>query len=393
MHITEGKTDCLPEETGYHSGRILALDEHFARMMERGEIEGAAYCISKNGKVIAEKGMGLAHYYDHNDSMRPDTIHGIASITKTFTAAALMKLVEDGYTRLDVKVGDILPQFAREPFDGINLFHLLPHTSGLQPDAGCFPNPYFAPVWRYMEEAAKEWKPGEEFDWLTPSMSCGMRRKPGEEWQYCSYGFVVLGAVIEKISGVMAEKYIHDNILSPLGMKDTFFLPADSERLKRIHVTDEEDKEYIKSAVKGEKQCLSSWKDYIPNTGGGLFATPGDLIRFANMMLGMGQLDGKRILGRKTVEKMTSSVLAHTPDYCWGAQEPDRKYGIGFDRREGPGFLYSKGTYMHEGAGSCSLVIDPAEQLAAAWFVPFRPGEWYADGLWNVSNIIWSGLI
>ncbi len=56
MHITEGKTDCLPDETDYHSGRILALDEHFARMMERGEIEGAAYCISKNGKVIAERG-------------------------------------------------------------------------------------------------------------------------------------------------------------------------------------------------------------------------------------------------------------------------------------------------------------------------------------------------
>lgn len=151
MHITEGKTDCLPEETGYHSGRILALDEHFARMMERGEIEGAAYCISKNGKVIAEKGMGLAHYYDHNDSMRPDTIHGIASITKTFTAAALMKLVEDGYTRLDVKVGDILPQFAREPFDGINLFHLLTHTSGLQPDAGCFRIPIlprYGDIWR-----------------------------------------------------------------------------------------------------------------------------------------------------------------------------------------------------------------------------------------------------
>ena len=82
MHITEGKTECLPEEAGYHSGRILALDEHFGRMMERREIEGAAYCISKNGKVIAEKGLGLAHYYDHDDSMRPDTIHGIASITK-----------------------------------------------------------------------------------------------------------------------------------------------------------------------------------------------------------------------------------------------------------------------------------------------------------------------
>lgn len=111
-----------PEETGYHSGRILALDEHFARMMERGEIEGAAYCISKNGKVIAEKGMGLAHYYDHNDSMRPDTIHGIASITKTFTAAALMKLVEDGYTRLDVKVGDILPSLPVSRSTGLICF-------------------------------------------------------------------------------------------------------------------------------------------------------------------------------------------------------------------------------------------------------------------------------
>ena len=104
MSITIGKTDCLPEEAGYDAGRILVLNEHFIRMTERGEIEGAAYCISRYGKVIAENGIGLAHYYDGDGPMRPDAIHGIASITKTFTTAAVMKLVEDGYTRLDVKV-------------------------------------------------------------------------------------------------------------------------------------------------------------------------------------------------------------------------------------------------------------------------------------------------
>lgn len=65
--------------------------------------------------------------------------------------------------------------------------------------------------------------------------------------------------------------------------------------------------------------------------------------------------------------------------------------GRGFSR--GKSFPLEEKGGVHEGAGSCSLVIDPAEQLAAAWFVPYRPGEWYAEGLWNVSNIIWSGLL
>ena len=393
MSITTiGKTDCLPEEAGYDSGRIRALNEHFIRMMERGEIEGAAYCISRYGKVIAQNGIGLAHYYDKDGPMQPDTIHGIASVTKTFTAVAVMKLVEDGYTRLDVKVGDILPQFSQKPFDGITLFHLLTHTSGLSPDPGCLPNPYFVSPWQYIEEAAKNGKPGEAFDWLTPALSCGMRKQPGEEWQYCSFGFAVLGAVIQKLSGKKAEQYISDMILSPLGLKDTFFLPAEPKKRNRIHFIDEQEKEEVGSAVNGGEEADSFWQQ-VPETGGGLFSTPGDLIRFANMMLGMGRLEEVRILGRKTVEKMTASALSHVPDNCWDAGVADRKYGIGFDRREGPGFLYSEGTYMHEGAGSCSLVIDPAEQLAAAWFVPYRPGEWYAEGLWNVSNIIWSGLI
>jgi len=257
--------------------------------------------------------------------------------------------------------------------------------------ADCIPEEHSPSPWAYIEEAAKNWKAGEKFDWLTPALSCGMRREPGKEWQYCSFGFAVLGAVIGKVSGMKAENYIDENILKPLGLQDTFFLPAKADKIKRINLLAEEEKEEIERSADSSSQIPTVWEQ-IPQTGGGLFSTPCDLIRFANMMLGMGTWNGVRILGRKTVEKMTASSLFQVPDYCWRANEPDRKYAIGFDRREGPGFHYSKGTYMHEGSGSCSLVIDPQEQLAAAWFVPFRPGEWYAEGLWNVSNIIWSGL-
>lgn len=115
--IIKGTADCIPEEAGYDSGRIAVLNGHFLRMIEKKEIEGAAYCISRRGKIIACNSMGTAHYFDGPGDMRPDTVHGIASISKTFTAAAVMKLAEDGLLRLDMRVGDILPQFAAAPFE------------------------------------------------------------------------------------------------------------------------------------------------------------------------------------------------------------------------------------------------------------------------------------
>lgn len=169
-----------------------------------------------------------------------------------------------------------------------------------------------------------------------------MRREPGKEWQYCSFGFAVLGAVIGKVSGMKAEDYIDENILKPLGLQDTFFLPAKADKIKRINLLAEEEKEEIERMADSSSQIPTVWEQ-IPQTGGGLFSTPCDLIRFANMMLGMGTWNGVRILGRKTVEKMTASSLFQVPDYCWGANEPDRKYAIGFDRREGPDSIIPKG--------------------------------------------------
>jgi CubicO group peptidase (beta-lactamase class C family) len=334
---------------------------------------------------------------EDNTPVQPDSIRWIASITKVFTAVAIMKLVEDGITRLDIPVGEILPQFNTPPYNGVTLFQLLTHTSGMHSDGGCFDNKYQTNYWRIIEDAYKLCKPGKKnkFDWIAAGLSTigsGLRIKPDTEWAYCSFGFVILGAVIEKLSGMSAQKYIEDNICKPLGMKDTRFdLTADSA--KRFIVTDENFEKTLNDIVNDTYQ--PKWIGEIlkiPSTGGGLDSTSYDVNRFGNMVLFNGTLDGVRILGRKAVEKMTTMAVDY-PNYCWGANEKARYYGVGFDMRNGPPFTFSQGTYLHEGAGACSLYIDPKEEFVAAWIVPYAKEGWWPRALFNVHNIIWSGLL
>lgn len=397
MNVINGKTDCRPIDTGYDESRIEILNKRLGEMIDSKIIHGASYCISHKGKIIAHAALGRNNGIGIDAPMRPDTVFWIASITKTFTAAAIMQLVEDGYIRLNTPVGEILPQFAEKPFDKITLWHLLTHTSGLYPDGGCFPEPLPKDAWGLIEDAAEKWDGKSEFDWLSVGTSAGLRRPTGSEWQYCTFGFTVLGEVITKVSGMNAHDYIEEKIIRPLKMQDSgfYFTP---DRAARTFCRSAENKDYLDKIASGEKNGRdgdgSVW-DRIPDTGGGLHSTVYDLIRYANAYINGGRLDGVRILGRKSVEKMSTVQLKNIYDHCWNADEPNRLYGVGFDIRRGPAFSYSERTIMHEGAGASSLDIDLEEQLAAAWFVPFDEGAngWSAEPLYNVQNIIWSGLI
>jgi len=398
MLYTQGKTDCKPGEVGYNEQRLDVLNRHLQRVIDDGEIQCATYCVSRKGKVFAHGAIGKKTFRKDDDTpVQPDSVRYIASATKTFTAVAIMKLVEDGVTRLDQPVGEILPQFNTPPYNGVTLFQLLTHTSGMHSDDGCFENKYQSNHWKMIDDAHKLCDPDKksEFDWLAAALGTignGFRVKPDTEWAYCSFGFVVLGAVIEKLTGVHAHKFIEDNICKPLGLKDTAF-DLTAERAKRYIVTDEELEKYVNDTINGtyEPQWISE-KLNIPSTGGGMEGTSYDLNRFGNMMLFGGTLDGVRVLGRKAVERMTTIVSA-LPNFCWNAKEKERYYGIGFDMRNGPAFTFSQNTYMHEGAGACSLYIDPKEDLVAAWIVPFAKEGWFSRALFNVQNIIWSGVM
>ena len=398
MLYTQGKTDCRPAEVGYNEQRLDVLNRHLQRVIDDGEIQCATYCVSRKGKVFAHGAIGKKSFRKDDDTpVQPDSVRYIASATKTFTAVAIMKLVEDGITRLDQPVGEILPQFNTPPYNGVTLFQLLTHTSGMHTDDGCFENKYQSSYWKLIDDAYKlsDPKKKNEFDWLAAALGTigsGFRVKPDTEWAYCSFGFVVLGAVIEKLTGVHAHQYIEDNICKPLGLKDTTF-NITAEMAKRYIITDERFEKFVNDTINGTyKPQWIGEKLNIPGTGGGLDGTSYDLNRFGNMMLFGGTLDGVRVLGRKAVERMTTIVSA-LPNFCWNAKEKERYYGIGFDMRNGPAFTFSQGTFMHEGAGACSLYIDPKEELVAAWIVPFAKEGWFSRALYNVQNIIWSGVM
>lgn len=398
MLFTQGKTDCTPAEAGYDENRLQVLNNHFQKLINDNEIQCATYCLSRKGKVFAHGAVGKQSFRENdNTPVKPDSLRRIASIGKIFTAVAVMKLVEDGITRLDIPVGEILPQFNTPPYNRITLFHLLTHTSGLHSDSGCFENKYQTDYWDIIDTAYKLSGNGKDggFDWIAAALGVvgnGFRKNPGEEWAYCSFGFVILGAVIEKLTGMNAEEYIEENITKPLSLKDTFY-NLTPEKAKRTIVTDEGIEKSINDIINGvyEPRWIGE-KLKIPRTSGGLFSTAYDLSRFGNMVLSGGTLDGTRIIGRKAIEKMTT-LAADLPNYCWGANEPHRNYGVGFDMREGAAFTFSKGTYMHEGAGACSIYIDPKEELVAAWFVPFAREGWFSRALFNVQNVVWSGLL
>jgi len=398
MLYTQGKTDCKPSEVGYDEQRLDVLNRHLQRVIDDGEIQCATYCVSRKGKVFAHGAVGKKSFRkDDNTPVQPDSIRYIASITKVFTAVAIMKLVEDGVTRLDVPVGEILPQFNTPPYNGVTLFQLLTHTSGMHTDDGCFENKYQSNYWKMIDDAYKlcDTDKKNEFDWLSAALGTignGFRVKPDIEWAYCSFGFVVLGAVIEKLTGIHAHKYIEDNICKPLGMKDTIF-DITTEMAKRYIISDERMEKDINNLINGiTHEEDGPWGKFkIPSTAGGLNSTVYDLSRFGNMVLFGGTFEDARVLGRKAVERMTT-ISSALPNFCWNAKEKERYYGVGFDMRNGPAFTFSQGTFMHEGSGACSLYVDPKEELVAAWIVPFAKEGWFSRALYNVQNIIWSGI-
>jgi len=391
MQVIQGKTEITPAEVGYNAERLDVLNKRLQKIIDDGKIMCAMYCLSRKGKVFAHASLGKKTYHKENSELaQTDSIQYIASITKMFTAVAIMKLVEDGLTRLDVAVCEILPQFYRKPFDKINLFHLMTHTSGMFPDGGCFVDDAHLTAYDVLIAKYKISK-GEKFDWIEASLDTGVRMEPGKQWAYCSFGFTILGAVIEKLTGISAEIYIMDNIVKPLGMTDTFF-DADTSQKDRFLLQNK----YIEDSLGGIKDEEDEMSDNLglPRTSGGLNSTAYDLTIFGNMLLNKGTWNGVRIIGRKAVEKMTTLSIIGTPDYCWGANTPDRGYGVGFDMRFGPAYTYSPGTFNHEGYGASALYIDPKEEISAAWFVPaVEAGMFHADSLWNTMNIMWSGLL
>lgn len=390
LEVIKGDVLFTAKEAGYQEERLEVLNEHFRGMLKKEEILCAGYALSRNGKMFANNAMGDLDYSQRGGKkLKPDSSFGIASITKMFTALAIMKLVEDGKMTLDQPVGDFIEVFKGEPLNKIKVLHLLNHTSGLIPDGGVLHNDFYMEWYNLLEN-----KNNPEKEWIMAIARRGVRREPGEEWAYCTDGFRLLGEIITRVSGEFCHDYIEKHICKPCGMVHTTFDKTKVD-MDNVYLRDEWMKSKFERIRRGEQEKSNGW-DKLPSTGGGLFSTCEDLIKFGNMLINNGMHEGTRIIGRKALEAMFRNTTEPTlKNWSWDASGTYKAYGVGVDLYtwQDKSQLITPGLINHEGYGPSCLMVDPQEKFVAVWSAQFKNYDiWYPHALRNVASIMWSGI-
>jgi CubicO group peptidase (beta-lactamase class C family) len=370
MPIQYGKITSTPEAAGYYEPKLGELEALFGELIQLGELQCASYLLSRKGQVFACRSMGKLRDDDSEALFEPDSIRRIASITKIFTSIAVLQLLEEGKLLLDSAVSEWIEEFDTPIHKSITVFHLLTHTSGMIADPGYFTEPY-----------PRGWWTGAQDDnWLKSMLAGPLLCEPDKVWNYSSAGFSMLGELIARISGMSYNDYVMKRIVEPLRMERTFF-HVPPELQSQVCVTNDWDRQRLQTPADEGKGP--------PRAGGGLYSTLWDLWKLGQMLLNQGELNGVRILGRKTVEAFTRNHLHNVPSFSWGNPRSSMHYGLGIQLRESG--LCSPETFSHEGAGRCALYIDPVEQFIAAYIVPSNE-SFVPRSIVHPRNIIWSGI-
>ena len=375
------------EEGGFSGDRLQEINNLMHRYIENGQAAGISAAIYRRGGVCYFDKAGHADL----ESQRPiedDTIFRIYSMTKPITSVAIMMLWERGALRLNDPLLRFLPKFkemdvlisANERVAAnreITIKDLLTHTSGLS--YANFENP--APAEVYAESDlmfTAEHSTEEFFDKLA---ELPLLFHPGEEWHY-SLATDVLGRVVEVASGLEFEAFLKENIFDPLGMIDTHFT-VPTEKTGRFATLygemDDGSMGLIPNSRAGDYT-----KAGFKSGGGGLISTMADYMQFAKMILHKGELDGVRLLGRKTVEYMTGNFLPESIlPIALSNEMPGVGFGLGFNHILDPaavGVANSTGNHGWGGWASTTFWVDPVEEMIGLLMVQYIPQNDYFLG-------------
>jgi CubicO group peptidase (beta-lactamase class C family) len=369
-----------PESVGMSSERLARIAPAMQGFVGTGRPPGLITLVARRGKVVHLECQGLRDV-EGNQPMEPDTIVRIYSMTKPVTSVALMTLFEEGRFTLDEPVAKYIPELGRmrvwigEAEDGprleglrrpITIQDLLTHTAGLA--YGVFPG---SPIEdRYLASGIAN----PRFGLVVPSdelirqlVDLPLAHQPGSIWRY-SVAHDVLAHLVSVLAHQPFDAYLRERIFGPLDMVDTGFAVPD-ENLPRFSAL-YADTQSRQARLVDSPTCDSFFaRGGCPPAGGtGLVSTASDYLRFAQMLLNGGTLDGARILGPRTLARMTMNHLpaALLPYAVNGFPRPGMGYGLGFGIRMDPcqmGVLCSPGAYGWGGASGTTFWVDPAEEL------------------------------
>ncbi|QAY79987.1 class A beta-lactamase-related serine hydrolase [Sphingosinicella sp. BN140058] len=374
-----------PSVSAQRIGRVGALLQNY---VDQGRIAGAVIRIQQDGRDVYSEAFGWRDK-EARDPMREDSIFRIASQSKALTSVAIMMLMEDGKLLLDDPVGKHLPEWQKTNVavarsDGgydvvpakrpITIRDLLTHSAGISYGSG---------------PGEKAWRDAGIFGWyfadrnepvaavVARMASLPMAAQPGEQFVY-GYNTDILGVVVEKISGKTLAAFLDERLIRPLGMKDTsFYLPREKAgRLAAVYAAEAGGLRRAPDPGTWGPNGHSGQGDYLNGPrlaysgGAGLLSTAADYSRFLEMIRRGGELDGRRYLGRKSVELMTVNHLGDIP-YNAGMG-----FGLGFSIREDLGKAGqpgSEGEFGWGGAYHSQYWVDPKERLTVAYMVQLLP--------------------
>jgi CubicO group peptidase (beta-lactamase class C family) len=386
-----------PEDVGLSSSRLARVGAHLERYIEAGKIAGALTLVARGGQVAYCEPLGHLEIERRRPVTR-DAIFRIYSMTKPITSVGLMLLYEQGKLQLDDPVHRFIPSwknlqvfvsgnhpnFVTAPVARpMTVRDLLSHTSGLT--YGFMERTNVDAAYRRLGVADRA-RPGYTLRTMVDTLAhLPLEFPPGTRWNY-SVSTDVVGHVIEVISGQPLDAYLRESILEPLGMRDTGFV-IEEEQIPRFAANYQRQADGTLKLIDDPEQSEYRECSFFSG-GGGLVSTAPDYFRFTAMLRNRGELDGVRVLGRKTVELMTTNHLPGGQDLTQLAQTgmftetayAGVGFGLGFSVMQSPArahILGTPGEYAWGGAASTAFWIDPAEDLIVIFMTQLMPSSSY----------------
>jgi CubicO group peptidase (beta-lactamase class C family) len=371
-----------PEQTGLSHQRLDRINNVMREHIDLGHLKGASGLIARNGKVVFRETWG---------DYKPDTIVRMYSMTKAVTGVAAMMLYEEGRFSLNEPLSKYLPEFAKmrvghESIDasGKRVYYTVPadrpitvrdlfrHTSGLDYQGPKEENGDFA----YKKLEMLGGAPLVPFD-LAEAVkrlaTAPLNDQPGTTFRY-GYSIDVLGRLVEVLSGKTLDQFFEERIFRPLGMNDSAFFVSE-EKWKRLAVlyAPKRGGGGIEPSTSPAQESFKK-KPALLLGGAGMVSTLDDYARFCMMLVNEGQLDGVRLLSRKSVELMHSDHLGNLGRT--GVLPDGYGFGLTFAVNQGPGktgTVGSEGEYYWGGAAGTSFWIDPKEHMYGVFLINVLP--------------------
>jgi CubicO group peptidase (beta-lactamase class C family) len=402
-----------PERAGFVPERLARIDRHLLqRYVEPGKIAGALTLVHRRGELAWCSPLGLADR-ERGAPMREDTIFRIYSMTKPVTSVALMALFEEGHFQLDdpverwipswkdlrVYVAGNHPLFMTRPCERpVTVRDLLTHTSGLT--YGFMERTNVDRAYRKLGIGTFGKSHGGDLaDMVELLAQVPLEFSPGTAWNY-SVATDVCGHLVERMSGERFDQFLRERIFDPLGMEDTAFFVPEAKAPRLAAAYDRDPRKQLRLIDDPRASAFLREPRFLGG-GGGLVSTGHDYLRFCRMLLGGGELEGARILSRKTIELMTSNHLPGGRDLTQVSigmfsevQQAGMGFGLGFSVmmdpvRAGGG---SAGTYAWGGAASTIFWIDPAEDLIVVFMTQLFPSRTF-DFRGQLRSLVYGALV